>query len=303
VTGTQVAAAGSRARQWSTAYAFVLPVLGLTVLFSVVPLVMVIWRSLQRGNLFGTNLHFAGLADYRAVFTTGGGHALVVTLVFTGGFVLACMTSGLAVALLLDVRLPGLRQVRAFFIIPLVVPAVATAFIWFTLFQPDTGLFNRVLSSAGLPQVTLDSPWVALVAVIGFGAWQFFGEAVLLYLAALKALPGDVLEAALVDGASAWQRLRYVRLPLLRNQTVLITVIATLQGLQAFTQIYVLTDGGPSGATQTALYYVYQEAFGLGAGGSIGLADAMSVILFAISIAVTISQLALLGRRSSGQAG
>jgi ABC-type sugar transport system permease subunit len=298
-----VAAAGSQARQWSTAYAFVLPVLGLTVLFSVVPLVMVIWRSLQRGNLFGTNLHFAGLADYRDVFSAGGGHALVVTLVFTAGFVLACMISGLAVALLLDVRLPALRQVRAFFIIPLVVPAVATAFIWFTLFQPDTGLFNRVLSSAGLPQVTLDSPWVALVAVIGFGAWQFFGEVVLLYLAALKALPGDVLEAALVDGASAWQRLRHVRLPLLRNQTVLITVIATLQGLQAFTQIYVLTDGGPSGATQTALYYVYQEAFGLGAGGSAGLADAMSVILFAISIAVTISQLALLGRRSSGQAG
>jgi multiple sugar transport system permease protein len=285
---------------WGTAYAFVLPVLGLTVIFSIVPLVMVFQRSLYRGNIFGTNLTFAGLANYRGVFSTGGGHALAVTAVYTVGFVAVCMVSGLAIALLLDVKLPGLRQVRAFFIIPMVVPAVATAFIWFTLFQPDTGLFNRVLTSLGLPQVTLSSPRVALVAVIGFGAWQFFGEVVLLYLAALKALPGDVLEAASVDGAGAWQRLRYVRWPLLRHQTALIGIIATLTGLQAFTQIYVLTDGGPQGATQTALYYVYQQAFGLGAGGSAGLADAMAVILFLISIVVTIIQLVLVGRSAGG---
>ena len=99
-----------------------------------------------------------------------------------------------------------------------------------------------------------------------------------------------MLEAASVDGAGAWQRLRYIRWPLLRHQTALLMVIATLYGLQTFTQIYILTDGGPQGATQTALYYVYQQAFGLGAGGSIGLADAMAVILFAISLVVTISQ-------------
>jgi ABC-type sugar transport system permease subunit len=273
-------------------------VLGLTVLFSVVPLVMVFQRSFYLGNIFGTNLTFGGLANYRSVFSTGGGHALVVTFVFTVGFVAVCMLSGLCIALLLDVRLPGLRQVRAFFIIPMVVPAVATAFIWFTLFEPNSGLFNRLLSAVGLPQVTLSSPRVALLAVIGFGAWQFFGEVVLLYLAALKSLPGDVLDAASVDGAGAWQRLRYVRLPLLRHQTALIAIVATLTGLQTFTQIYVLTDGGPQGATQTALYYVYQEAFGLGAGGSVGLADSMAVILFLISIVITISQLVLVGRAS-----
>ncbi|HEX4063476.1 MAG TPA: sugar ABC transporter permease [Streptosporangiaceae bacterium] len=288
--------AGSRGRRWGTAYAFILPVLALTVIFSVVPLVMVFQRSLYRGNIFGTNLSFAGLANYRAVFSTGGGHALVVTAVFTAGFVAVCMLIGFAIALLLDVRLPGLKQVRAFFIIPMVVPAVATAFIWFTLFQPDSGLFNRVLSAAGLPQATLSTPSTALVAVIGFGAWQFFGEVVLLYLAALKSLPQEVLEAASVDGAGAWQRLRYIRWPLLRHQTTLIAIITTLTGLQTFTQIYVLTNGGPQGATQTALYYVYQEAFGLGGGGSAGLADAMAVILFIISLLVTIAQLVLVGR-------
>lgn len=285
-----------RRQQWLTAYGFVLPVVALTAIFSIVPLVMVIRRSLYRGNVFGTNLTFAGLANYRGVFDTGGGHALVVTAVFTIGFVAVCMISGLALALLLDSRLPGLRQVRAFFIIPMVVPAVATAFIWFAFFEPNTGLVNQALTTVGLPQVSLNSPRVALVAVIGFGAWQFFGEVVLLYLAALKALPRDVLEAASVDGAGAWQRLVRVRLPLLRRQTVLIAVIATLTGLQTFTQIYILTNGGPEGATQTALYYVYQQGFGLGAAGSTGLADAMAVILFGISILVTVSQLVLTGR-------
>ena len=206
--------------------------------------------------------------------------------------------------MLLDVKLPGLSWVRAFFIIPLVVPAVATALIWFTLFQPNTGLFNRVFDAVGLPQTSLDQKGTALIAVIGYGAWQFFGEVIILYLAALKSLPGDVLEAAAIDGASAWQRLRYVRLPLVRQQTALIAVIATLTGLQTFTQIYVLTNGGPQGATQTALYYVYQQGFGLGAAGSAGRADAMAVMLFLISLLVTLVQLAIVGRATrAGRAG
>ena len=101
-----------------------------------------------------------------------------------------------------------------------------------------------------------------------------------------------------MDGAGAWDRLRHIRLPLLRPQTALIAVVCTLTGLQAFTQIYILTNGGPNGATQTALYYVYNQAFGLGAGGSIGAADAMAVILFLISILVTVAQVAVVGRAS-----
>jgi ABC-type sugar transport system permease subunit len=279
-----------------TAYTFIAPVLVLTVIFSVVPLVMVFRRSLYRGNIFDTDLRFSGLANYRNVFATGGGHALLVTAIYTVGFVAVCMILGFGIALLLDVRLPGLSHVRAVFVIPLVVPSVATALIWFTLFQPNTGLFNRILVSVGLPQATLSGKTTALIAVIAFGAWQFFGEVVILYLAALKTLPGDALEAAVIDGAGAWQRLRYIRWPLVRHQTALIGVIATLNGLQTFTQIYVLTNGGPQGATQTALYYVYQQAFGLGADGSVGRADAMSVILFLISLAVTIGQLLLVGR-------
>ena len=292
-----------KGREWTAAYIFIAPVLLLTLLFSVVPLVMVIRRSLYKGNIFDTDLKFAGLANFRDLFDTGGQHALAVTAVYTVAFVAATMLVGMAIALLLDVKLPGLQWVRAFFIIPLVVPAVATALIWFTLFQPNTGLINRALVTFGLPQTSLDSGRTAFIAVIAFGAWQFFGEVVLLYLAALKSLPGDVIDAAVVDGATAWQRLIYVRWPLMRNQTALIGVVATLTGLQAFTQIYVLTpDGGPGGSTQTALFYVYRQAFGLGAGGSIGRADAMATVLFLISLVITIVQLAIVGRASRTQA-
>src|SRR6202012_1915619 len=96
--------------------------------------------------------------------------------------------------------------------------------------------------------------------------------------------------------SGAGDRLRHVRCPLLRQQTALLLVIATLQGLQTFAHTYILPDGGPQGATQPALYYVYQQAFGLGASGSVGLADAMSVILFGISLVVTIAQVPLVGR-------
>ena len=285
-----------KVRTWATAYTFILPTLGLTVLFSVVPLVMVIRRSLYKGNIFGTNLTFVGLDNYRTMLSTGGAHSLLVTAEYTVGFVVVCMLAGIGVALLLDMPLRGVSAIRALFIIPLVVPPVATAFIWFTLFQPQTGLFNRFLIGLHLPQVTLDNPTVAMIAVISFGAWQFFGEVVILYLAALKSLQQDVIEAAVMDGAGAWQRLRHIRLPLLRPQTALITVISTLTGVQTFTQIYVLTNGGPNGATQTALYYVYNQAFGLGAGGSVGNADAMAVVLFVISILMTIAQIAVVGR-------
>jgi ABC-type sugar transport system permease subunit len=281
---------------WKVAYPFVLPVLALTVVFSVVPLIMVFRRSLYAGNVFGTNLRFDGLVNYRQIFDNGGGKALLVTLIYTVGFVLVTMICGLAISLLLDVSLRGTGWTRALFIVPVVVPPVATAFIWYTFFQPNTGFFNRLLIPLGLPQVSLSGAKIAMVAIISFGAWQFIGEVVILYLGGLKTLPGELLEAATVDGAGAWSRFRHIRWPLLRRNTALISVVATLQGLQAFTQIYILTQGGPNAWTQTVLYYVFQEGFGLGASGSTGQADAMAVVLFAISILVALVQLGLVGR-------
>lgn len=280
------------------AYAFVAPTVLLTVAFSLVPLGMLGYRSLQHGGIFGNSLRFVGLRNYREMLGEGGGHALRVTAVYTIGFVVLTMGAGLALALLLNSRAPGIRRFRAPFIIPLVVPTVATALIWGNLFAPRFGLINRLLSGAGLSEVDfLSQPGPALAMVVLFGTWQFFGQNVILYLAALKALPVDVIEAASVDGAGAWRRFRYIQWPMLRRNTLLIWVVTTLTGLQTFTQIYVLTGGGPQGATQTALYYVYDQGFHK---FDTGRADAMGMLLFLLSLVVTLVQIVLLGRRERG---
>lgn len=297
--GTVHREAGSRVRArrrtWLLAYLFVAPTVLLTVAFSLIPLGMLAYRSLYHGGVFDTHLSFSGLRNYRDMLSEGGDHALGVTGEYTVGFVVLTMGVGLALALLLNSRAPGVQRMRAPFIIPLVVPIVATALIWADLLAPRFGLVNRLLSSAGLPQQDfLSSPRMALLSVLTFGAWQFFGQNVILYLAALKALPADVLEAASVDGAGPWRRFRHIQWPMVRRQTLPIWVITTLTGLQTFTQIYVLTQGGPQAATQTALYYFYNEGF---VRFDLGRADAMGVLLFLLSLVVTVVQIGLVGRK------
>jgi multiple sugar transport system permease protein/sn-glycerol 3-phosphate transport system permease protein len=275
-------------------YAFIAPAVLLTAVFSLLPLAMLAYRSFFGGGVFATSLSYVGVGNYTSAFSQGGAHALEVTAIYTVGFIVLTMSLGLGVALLLDVKLPGMDRLRAPFIIPLVVPGVATALIWGDLFAPQFGFVNRMLMAVGLHQANFTaSPSLALLTILSFGTWQFFGENVILYLAALKALPVDVIEASCVDGAGPWRRFLYVRWPLLRRNTILIWVITTLTGLQTFTQIYVLTNGGPNGATTTALYYVYNEGF---VQFNTGQADAMGMILFLISLLVTVAQVGLIGR-------
>jgi ABC-type sugar transport system permease subunit len=281
-------------------YAFIAPAVGLTVLFSIVPLGMEAYRSLFGGGVFATHLSYVGLQNYSNALHQGGTHALQVTAVFTIGFVVLTVGFGLGVALLLDVKLPGLDRLRAPFIIPLVLPGVATALIWGDLFAPQFGFVNRVLNLLGLQQADFTSnPSLALLMVLTFGVWQFFGEDVILYLAALKSLPIDILEAASVDGAGPWLRFRHIRWPLLRRNTVLILVVTTLTGLQTFTQIDVLTNGGPNGATTTALFYIFNQGF---IQFNTGQADAMGVILFVISLVSTLGLVGFLGRGTARDA-
>ena len=275
-------------------YVFIAPAVGLTVLFSLVPLGMLAYRSLFGGGIFATSLSYVGLQNYSNAFANGGTQSLEVTAVYTLGFVILTMGIGLAVALLLNVNVRGAAHLRAPFIIPLVMPSVGTALIWASLFAPQFGFINRILGGLGLHQADFTStPSLALLMVLTFGVWQFFGENVILYLAALKTLPIDLVEAANVDGAGAWRRFRYIRWPLLRRNTVLIWVITTLTGLQTFTQIYILTNGGPNGSTTTALFYIFNEGF---VQFNTGQADAMGVILFLISLFITVVQVGIFGR-------
>jgi ABC-type sugar transport system permease subunit len=273
------------------------PVVLLTAAFSLLPLGLVVWRSLYSGNVFGNNLRFAGLSNYSSAIRHGGAHSLAITAVFTGGFLVIVMGLGLAFGILFSVRLKVARALRFIFVIPLVTPTVATALIWGSLFAPEFGFVNRIFRGLGLGEPRwLSSPDLALLTVLLFGVWQFFGEAVLLYIAGLASVPREIVDAAEIDGANAWQRLRYVRLPLVRRTSELLVVLTTLTGLQTFTQIFILTNGGPGRATTTLLYDVYKTAF---VSNNVGKADALAVFLFVISFLITLGQLRLVRRSTT----
>ncbi len=139
-------------------YLFIAPAVGLTVLFSLVPLVMLAYRSLYGGaGIFATSLQFVGLQNYGNAVSQGGGKALEVTAIYTVAFVVGSMALGLGIALLLNIKLPGLDFLRAPFVIPLVVPTVATALIWANIFAPQFGFVNRILEGLGLPQADFTS--------------------------------------------------------------------------------------------------------------------------------------------------
>jgi ABC-type sugar transport system permease subunit len=279
-------------------YLFIAPAVGLTALFSLVPLGIAVHRSFYGGgnNIFQNKLNFVGFQNYSDALSSGGTQALEVTAIYTVGFIALAMGFGLATALLLNMKLPGIDRLRAPFIIPVVVPVVATALIWANLFAPQFGLINRILEGLGLHQADFtSSPSLALIMVLTFGVWQFFGENVILYLAALKSLPVDLMEAASVDGAGPWRRFRFIRWPLLRRATAVIFVITALTGLQTFTQIYILTGGGPNGATSPIVYEIYNKAF---VQFNTGQADALAGILFLISLLITVIAITTIGRGS-----
>lgn len=286
-----------KGKEYLFGYLLILPTFALTFLFTDIPLLRTVYDSLFQGSLLGGIKGFVGLQNYTTTLAGGGAMSLLVTLKFTIGMVVLSTLLGLAIGLLLNKPLKGISTFRTAFIVPLVVPIVATGFIWVTLFNPFFGIVDRILVAVGLPRVDwFNNPHAALVTVILFSTWQHFGQNVILFLAALKGLPKDLLEAAEIDGAGPFTRLKSIVLPLLVPSIALIVVLTTIAALQVFTQIYVLTDGGPVNSTTTAAFYIYSQAFTL---FNTGTADALATILFIITIFITILQMKVLRRFGS----
>jgi multiple sugar transport system permease protein len=290
-----------RRRRNAFAYAMILPTFGLTALFTIYPLLIVVFRSFYSGSLFSLSHTFTGLANYVTLIQQGGIASLGVTAEYTVGFVVAATVIGILGALLLNLPLRGTEVVRTTFIIPLVVPIVATAIVWTTLFNPYFGPVDALLAAVGLGRPDwLGSPNLALPTVILFSTWQYVGENVILFIAALRAIPVEVREQALVDGARGLKNFLRVTLPLITPSLIVVMVIGTIAAMQAFTQIYVITEGGPIDATTTSAFYVYQEAFTF---FNTGAADAMAAIIFAITLLLTLLQTRVLARLGGGGIG
>lgn len=262
-------------------YFYILPALAALAVWSYYPLLFLVNLSLHRLDATAPVPTWIGLANYRELlgaplFTK----VLANTAIYTGLSVPLSIGLGLALAVALNQGLWGTRFFRMLFYTPVVLPTVAGATIALWIFNSNYGLANYLLERVGRPPVEwLTDSSRALWTIVGVGVWKTFGYFMLVYLAALQAIPQAVLEAARLDGARPWDRFWSITWPLLRPTTWFVTVIALIFSFQAFDFINIMTQGGPSNATNVLVFYIYQNGFQY---FRLGFAAAIAVVMFAL---------------------
>ncbi|BEP14522.1 sugar ABC transporter permease [Acidothermaceae bacterium B102] len=278
-----------RSRDNLAGWGFASPALFLIAAFGLVPVVWSLVLSFQSNDLSGTS-GWVGLANYRQLakdplFTDSIRRTLVYTALFVPITVVGALL--LAAALNRKIRFIGFYRTAVF--IPVVTSTVATAFVFNLLLDPDYGLVNSGLSKVSLPtQGFFADPSEALYAILAMTVWGWIGFGVIIYLAALQAVPQELLEAAQLDGCSAWTSFWRVQVPQLAPATTFLVVWLSINALQLFDEIYVTTKGGPVHATTVVVYYLYQQAFQFFHGG---YAAAIAYVLFLAILAITLVEL------------
>ena len=208
--------------------------------------------------------------------------ALWNTLLFSAGTLIPTLAGGLFLALLLQKAFRGSGLFKFILFSPWITPTVAVSIVWTWIYNPDTGLANAVLKFFHLPAFQwINSSTTALLSVIIVTVWKSLGYAMIFYLSALEKVPAELYEANSLDGANAWQRFRDVTLPCISPTTFFLLIVTMVNSLQAYDQIQILTQGGPSGSTRTLLYMYYQLGF---EEYDMGQATAVAMVLVVITL-------------------
>lgn len=264
---------------------FAIPAMAGFLIFTIGPMIASGVFSLTDWTI-GVSPHFIGGRNYNTlVHDHLFWKSLSVTAYYTVGSVPLVLIVGFFVALLLNQKVKGLSFWRTIYFLPTLVPAIAGAVLWIWIFNPDFGLLNSLLRSAGLPT----SQWIyseraAVPSLILMSTWGF-GNAMVIFLAGLQGIPRQLLEAASIDGAGTWARFRNVTLPFMTPTIFYNLVTGVIATFQVFNQAYVMTQGGPNNATLFYIYYLYTKAFGQ---GQMGYAAALAWVLFVIVLIVTL---------------
>jgi len=279
-----------------TALAFLAPALVILGLFVAWPMLSALRLSFTDASGFGRE-EFVGLDNYVTVFTDPDVRdAMLNTLWYTVLFTPSAVVVALLLALALNnPKLPFRAFFRTALFLPFVVSLAVAALAWSYLIDPHVGLLNHWLSGAGIRLGNvLEDPVLAMPAVALVAVWKNFGFYFVIFLAGLQDIPGSLYEAARVDGAGPWMRFTNVTIPLLSNTLAFVLIFAMIAALQAFDQIYVMTGGGPYGRTQTIVMEIYQSGFRR---LEIGFASALSYVLLAVTLVLSIVQFVFFGRR------
>ena len=276
----------SSTRESLWAYALISPWLVGFVVWTVGPMLASFFLSFTRYNVVSPTV-WLGVANYREIFTVDPlfWQTLKVTFSYAIMSLPAGLVMGLAVALLLNLKVPGLSVWRAIYYLPSVIAGVAVAVLWQYVFNPRFGVLNWVLSLIGIkgPGWLADPKW-ALPSLALMSVWGA-GGSMILYLSALQAVPTALYDAAKIDGANAWDRLRHVTLPMISPVIFFNLVMGTIGTFQYFTNAYVMTQGGPANATLFYNLHLYNNAFRY---FRMGYASALAWILFVIILFFTL---------------
>ena len=277
-----------------SAYLFIAPGVILFSVFTLAALIFALYLTFHRWSIIEPDKPFVGWTNYSDMihderFT----QSVLNTVYFTGASIPLTMVIGLVLALLLNQPIRGVAVFRTAYYLPVVTPFVVSALLWKWLYNGEFGLFNYYLLKGHIidePLLWLSSQNLAMPAVILMSVWSGVGFNMVVYLAGLQAIPAELYESAMIDGAGAWARLRHITVPMLRPTTLFLLVIGIIGSLQVFTQIFVMTSGGPVNKTTTMVYYMYLWAFKY---YDMGYASTLAFALFVMLLAFTAFQLRL----------
>jgi multiple sugar transport system permease protein len=290
--------ARARSIQGRSGFWFVLPFAAAFAMFLVWPILSGLWMSFTNRSLTGSGSEFAGVANYsEALADSALWQALGNTALFTLLTVVPLILLSFVLAYLVYIGLPGQWLWRLSFFAPYLLPVSVAVALWQWMFQPDFGLLNGLLLRAGFAQLGFVSePALAMFSVALVTVWWTIGFNFLLYLSALNNIPDHLYEAASIDGAGPWRRLVSITVPMINRTTVMIIMLQILASLKVFEQIFLLTNGGPNGATRSVLEYIYDVGF---TGYRLGYASAISYLFFALIIVISVVQLRVMNRKSA----
>jgi len=272
-----------------TVLAFLLPSAVPLVMFTIFPMLRALWTSFHEWNLLAP-MKWVGLENYLTLIQDPlTQRAFFNTLYYLAGYLPLVYIGGLALALALNAKIPAGNFLRGAYFLPVVTSWIVVALVWRWLLNPSVGVVNYVLGIFGIdgPGWWTDPSW-SMPSIILASAWKDLGFVMIILLAGLQAIPLDIYEAAKVDGAGWWRRLRNVTIPMLSPSTFFVLVISLINGFQVFDQVYAMTGGGPAGSSTVVVQQIYDLTFRYGAAGQ---ASALSWLLFILVLAVTIVQL------------
>jgi multiple sugar transport system permease protein len=282
-----------RFAEYRAAAILLLPaVIGLFV-FALFPVYQAFQMSFYKAPLLSQKREFIGFDNYSKALSDGVFQtALVNTMLYAIAVVILQVVFALILAMLIKDKFPGVGFFRTSYVIPIVTSLVVVSTVWKIMYHTDNGLINSVLRTLSLPpQRWLTDPSISLLSIVIIGVWKEVGFSMLVLLGGIQSIPGDLYEAASIDGASGWKSFWRITLPLLRRALLFVVVLSTVNAFKIFIPIYVITSGGPSDSTQTLVHYIYETVFRY---FKLGYGSALSFLLLALVLVLTAGQFYLL---------